>query len=348
MRIVVLALFFIAFSVGSTTSRAIAQSSACLPLQMELAELNRSGSGSSRNERAIRQELSRLKAQERRSGCRSFFRSRGSRSTCRSIRSRISSLERRLPSSRGYSRFGRSSVDRRRDRVRQALVRNGCALYARAYRTICVRVCDGYYFPLSNTSSRQRFSQDAQKCMGQYGPGQAELFYHPFPHGDASQAVSLNGQRYFDQPYAFAYRSNYIPQCATQLQAGLSALHERVYAAIPSLPESPQPTLPLGQQFEAAVEKRMQTLSVTIPIARPVWSSDPETLANRAGGLAPKLNAAPQTEIALVGNASRGVGDPYYYVESPLGPPPTVPGYQRPEIEDFRRPQRASLLQITR
>jgi hypothetical protein len=228
-------------------------------------------------------------------------------------------------------------------------------MYARAYRTICVRVCDGYYFPMSNTASQSRFAQDARKCVGQYGPGQAELFYHPFPNGDASQAVSLNGQAYFDQPYAFAYRSQFFPQCAAQLQTGLAALKERVFAAVPSLSvgESPlsirePPHLSLGQQFEAVAEARMQTLSVPIPIAPPTGSSDPETLANRAGDFAPKPYATPQVEIALVGNASRGVGDPYYHVESPLGPPPTVPGYQKPEIEDFRRPQRASLLQILR
>ena len=156
---------------------------------MELAELGRSGNDS----RALRQELSEARKAERRAGCRGFF-SR-TRSSCRSIRNRISQIERSL---RGSSRGGffsrRSPVERRRDRIRQALARAGCSTYARTYRTICVRTCDGYYFPLSNTSSRQRFAKDAQKCMSQYPPGEAELFYHPYPNGDVGQAMSLRAR----------------------------------------------------------------------------------------------------------------------------------------------------------
>jgi len=231
-------------------------------------------------------------------------------------------------------------MERRRDRIREALARNGCSTYASNFRTICVRLCDGYYFPLSNTSSRQRFAQDAEKCMRQYGPGQATLFYHPFPSADASQAVSLDGRRYFDQPYAFAYRSAYIPQCAAELHHGLAALRQRVVAAA---------TL-LGAQFEAAVEAKMESPSVPIPIARPDLSSDPETLANRAGGLIPTRFSWPQTEteVALIGEAKRSVGEPYYFVEANPGPPPTVAGYKPPERKDFRVPQRASMLSVTR
>jgi hypothetical protein len=306
---------------------------------MELAELERGGAGGAGNDGAIRGELNKALAEERRSGCRSFFANRRSRSQCRSIQSRISSLRRQLSGARsgGFFGFGRSPLERRRDRIREAQARNGCSTDARSFRTICVRLCDGYYFPLSNTSSRQRFAQDAEKCMRQYGPGQATLFYHPFPSGDASQAVSLDGRRYFDQPYAFTYRRAYIPQCAAELHEGLAALGQRVLATAPT---------PLGAQFEAAIERKMETLSVPIPIARPDLSSDPETLANRAGGLAPARFSRPQkkTEVALVGNAQRSVGEAYYFVEANPGPPATVAGYKPPERKDFRVPQRASML----
>jgi hypothetical protein len=347
MRIVgIIATSVIILSVAGPIPRAAAQSSFCLPLQMELAELEKGGAGGAGNDRAIRRELNKALAEERRAGCRSFFASRRSRSQCRSIQSRINSLRRQLSGSQfgGFFKFGRSPLERRRDRIREALARNGCSTYARSFRTICVRLCDGYYFPLSNTSSRQRFAQDAEKCMRQYGPGQATLFYHPFPSGDASQAVSLDGQRYFDQPYAFAYRSAYIPQCAAELHDGLAVLRQRVLATTPTLLATAP--APLGAQFEAAAEARMQTSSAPIPIARPDLSSDPETLANRAGGLTPTRFSRPQTEteVALVGNAERSVGEPYYFVETNPGPPATVAGYKPPELKDFRVPQRASML----
>jgi hypothetical protein len=330
-------------AVATTTPRAAAQSPYCLPLQMELADLERAGAGvSGGDDRAIRRQLDRALAEERRAGCRSFFQTRSSRGACRSIRSRISSLQRQLSGSQfgGFFGLGRSPLDRRRDSIREALARNGCSAYGGGgFRTICVRLCDGYYFPLSNTSSRQRFAQDAQKCMGQYGPGEATLFYYPFPYGDASQAVSLDGQRYFDQPNAFMFQNAYVPQCAAQLHAGLAALRERVLAVAPTQ---------LGEQFAAAAEARMGTLSVPTPIGRPDWSSDPETLANRAGNLFIQPQIASPVEIALVGKASRSVGDPYYFAAANPGPPRTVAGYKPPELTDFRMPQRASILPVAR
>lgn len=328
--------------------KAAAQSPYCLPLQLELAELEKSRSAG--NGRALRHELDRARAEERRAGCRSFFRSRSTRSACRSIRSRISSLERQLSGSGFGGLFGRSPVERRRAHIRDALRRNGCSTYAaRTFRTICVRLCDGYYFPLSNTSSRQRFSQDAQKCMGQYAPGQAALFYHPFPNGDASQAVSLDGERYFDLPYAFAFRTQFMPHCAAQLHDGLAALGKRVSAAVSNQGHIPAAApASLGAQFEAAALARMEAFSAPIPTERPDWSSDPESLANRAGGLVPTQLAAPRRETALVGDASRSVGEPYYFVETNPGPPQTVAGYKPPERKDFRVPPRASILPVAR
>jgi len=330
--------------------KAAAQSSYCLSLQMELNELG--GSGSSGNDRALRQQLDRARAEERRAGCHSFFRTRSTRSSCRSISSRIRSLERQLSGSRFGGFFGSSPAERRVAYIRDAMRRNGCSTYARTFRTICVRLCDGYYFPVSNTSSQQRFAQDAQKCTGQYAPGQAALFYHPFPNGDASQAVALDGQRYFDQPYAFAFRAQYMPHCAAQLHDGLAALGDRVWDVV-SIDESPATATPasLGAQFEAAAQERMESYSVPIPTQRPDWSSDPETLANRAGRLVPTPHAAPappQAEVALVGKASRSVGESYYFVEGNPGPPTTVAGYKPPEFKDFRLPKRASMLRVTR
>ena len=33
------------------------------------------------------------------------------------------------------------------------------------YRTVCDRVCDGYYFPISATGTRSRLKQDARVCQ---------------------------------------------------------------------------------------------------------------------------------------------------------------------------------------
>jgi hypothetical protein len=318
---------------------------------MQLAALNGGRSDTTRNDRAVRQELAQAREQARRAGCGGglFFRKKVSKS-CRSIIGRMNQLERKLSASRprGGFFFGRSYEERERDRIRRALARAGCSsdgfgggygYGGGGYRTVCVRVCDGFYFPLNFSTSRQRFAADAEKCLSQYTLGEAELFYYP-SGGDASQALSLSGQRYFAQPYAFAYRKAFHPQCAIRLHQGLAALGQRVFASLPQA----TPT----SKFEQAAATRMAVESVPIPIPRPDWSNDPETIANRAGGLVPAPVIAPETIVAEDGSTVRAVGDPYLFVEANPGPPSTIPGHKVPELRDFRVALKATMLPSAR
>ena len=61
---------------------------------------------------------------------------------------------------------------------------------AGAYRTLCVRVCDGYYFPISYATNRSHFNIDAAVCQSMYPPGEASLYVHRTTGEDARQAVS--------------------------------------------------------------------------------------------------------------------------------------------------------------
>ena len=51
---------------------------------------------------------------------------------------------------------------------------------AGTYRTLCVRLCDGYYFPISFSATRDRFARDAKTCETSCG-GQARLFVYRNP-----------------------------------------------------------------------------------------------------------------------------------------------------------------------
>ena len=81
-----------------------------------------------------------------------------------------------------------------------------------------------------------------------------------------------------------------------------------------------------------------------IPIARADLSSDPETIANRRGNFSPSL--AGRRLAAAIG-VMRTVGDPDYTNQGTTGPPATVPGFQPPELEDFRVPLKATMLPPT-
>src|SRR6185503_12233703 len=56
------------------------------------------------------------------------------------------------------------------------------ALPFATYRTICVRLCDGYYFPVSFSTLPNHFQRDAQQCQSQCA-APAELYYHQNPGG---------------------------------------------------------------------------------------------------------------------------------------------------------------------
>lgn len=82
------------------------------------------------------------------------------------------------------------------------------------YRTLCVRLCDGYYFPVSFSTLPNHFQRDAQLCQSQCA-APAELYYHQNPGGAVEQALSASAQ----QPYtslksAFRYRKEFVSGCS--------------------------------------------------------------------------------------------------------------------------------------
>jgi hypothetical protein len=101
-----------------------------------------------------------------------------------------------------------------------------------SFRTVCVRMCDGYYWPISHGVGRSRFSQDAAQCQSSCS-GEARLFYGP-SSGSADDLVDLGGRSYAQIPNAFKYRKALSPSCACKpapwSEAEL-ARHQRYAAA---------------------------------------------------------------------------------------------------------------------
>ncbi|WP_293865241.1 DUF2865 domain-containing protein [uncultured Alsobacter sp.] len=80
------------------------------------------------------------------------------------------------------------------------------------YRTLCVRKCDGYYFPISNSTTRARFDTDSSLCQASCPNAEVELFLQP-ANQDANAAVALDGTSYTSLPNAFRYRKALDPGC---------------------------------------------------------------------------------------------------------------------------------------
>jgi hypothetical protein len=82
------------------------------------------------------------------------------------------------------------------------------------FRTVCVRSCDGYYFPISYSTVQSRFADDARTCQRECPATAAELYTYRNPGEDIGQAVSLSGQSYTALPTAFQYRKEFTAACS--------------------------------------------------------------------------------------------------------------------------------------
>jgi hypothetical protein len=82
------------------------------------------------------------------------------------------------------------------------------------FRTVCVRSCDGYYFPISFATVPARFPDDEKTCKALCPAADANLFTYRNPGEDMSSAVSISGQPYSASPNAFRYRQEFNPSCS--------------------------------------------------------------------------------------------------------------------------------------
>jgi hypothetical protein len=82
------------------------------------------------------------------------------------------------------------------------------------YRTLCVRLCDGYYFPVSFATLPNHFARDQQICQSRCA-APAELYYHQNPGGAVEDMVSAQTQQpYTSLKVAWRYRKEYVPGCS--------------------------------------------------------------------------------------------------------------------------------------
>ncbi len=80
-------------------------------------------------------------------------------------------------------------------------------------RTMCVRTCDGAFFPISSNATPADFQRDAAACERRCPGAETELYYHALATEETDQMVSAaTGQPYTHLPTAFAYRTRDLGQ----------------------------------------------------------------------------------------------------------------------------------------
>jgi hypothetical protein len=101
--------------------------------------------------------------------------------------------------------------------------------------------------------------------------------------------ISITGKPYESLPTAFQYRESYNAACTCRPPGGYSVASARPAA-------QPVPSVPTTQ----------------LPRPRPAPGQDPETLANRAGDLAPRVHLDEGDAIAETESGIRIVGPAYW------------------------------------
>jgi hypothetical protein len=140
------------------------------------------------------------------------------------------------------------------------------------FHTSCVRTCDGYFFPMSNSASLGDFERDQKNCESSCPGTEMQVFYSRGMDDDsANMKSSVTGQPYSELPTAYLYKQPNMsrpPTCGCNAQAG----NFEIIGGNPPPPEQSQPDVET-------------TPFIPMPAAKPDPGADPETLANMQGGL---------------------------------------------------------------
>ncbi|MBZ9812329.1 DUF2865 domain-containing protein [Mesorhizobium sp. CA7] len=140
------------------------------------------------------------------------------------------------------------------------------------FHTMCVRTCDGYFFPMSNAASIGDFERDQKNCESSCPGTEMQVFYSRGMDDDSgSMTSSATGQPYSELPTAYLYKqANYSrpPTCGCNAQAGN-------FTIIGGNPPDPEQSQPNGEAARF----------IPMPASKPDPGADPETLANAEGGL---------------------------------------------------------------
>ncbi len=157
------------------------------------------------------------------------------------------------------------------------------------FRTICVRTCDGFYYPISFATSPDHFRDDEQTCQRMCPASEVTLYTYHNPGEEVTQAVSLNGRLYTELPTAFAYRKavNQACSCRKPGESWANALKVN----------GPDDTVAPGDVVVTEQNAKRLSQPRIGPDGKPI-RPDPRTKTPAAANLAPIADAPGETDPA--------------------------------------------------
>ncbi len=187
--------------------------------------------------------------------------------------------------------------------------RSGHSDFHGTYRTICVRQCDGFFWPISFSTVQSHFARDEQMCRASCPNQTVNLYVHKMPGEATDSAVSLGGQPYSAAPNAFRYRDEFVDACSCRTNVQTAALAERVVVTLAAR----DGTLPQGGDTASNRRDRWAGLGIdrsgaanrdafAEPIRQAIAGSTP------IAGSAPVPRPRPGNEIPVTGSIATLTG----------------------------------------
>jgi hypothetical protein len=181
------------------------------------------------------------------------------------------------------------------------------------YRTLCVRSCDGFFWPVSFSTVQGRFGADAESCRASCPGSPVELYVHRNPGEETEDSVSLAGAPYTALPNAFRFRDEYDSDCTCRRPAQIAARIEQAaggtsLAALDSADMAPAASPPLNAPS-------LDEPVTSVPLPRPRPGTEPSGHDPVAATPGPASAPAPDPDgpVSRDGRPVRVVGPGFSY-----------------------------------
>lgn len=153
-----------------------------------------------------------------------------------------------------------------------------------SFRTMCVRSCDGYFYPMSAMSTVSDFDRDQKNCETSCPGANMQVFYGPANTDDPANMISTgDGQPYASLPTAFRHQQMSlprIPSCGCSVSKDFSV----IAGSPPVQAVSPDPAVTPASPPNAISESTGSFVTVLPPPAdqrkaAPVTADNPKLSA---------------------------------------------------------------------
>ncbi|WP_274424078.1 DUF2865 domain-containing protein [Chelativorans sp. YIM 93263] len=311
----------------SLTADTSAQSRVCRNLQAQLSAVSSGGGRSGAAIASLKRKLDQARSTAHQKRCGALF---GKRSQeCSALNASIQRMSGELASLQSGQSTG-GSAEQQRQQIRAKMRANGCgqrttkkqapaqqkaakpkrapaqqqaakpkqtqpqapARRGKTYRTMCVRLCDGYYFPISFSVPREHFERDEETCHKRC-PGTDVALYVHRPGEESDQMISYrNDERYQKLSTAFSYRqSGFRPSC------GCSPATSDLSVAMDDKEDRPGLSMETTAALRPSSDEDGQILDVPIPQPAPRRPSEPQKVSAEPRQLPPPE----ERQVRLVG-----------------------------------------------